>query len=138
MALTITSPATLFDAADLVGASTPLMWRVAREMLAGGETVAAHLDGRAVAIGGIYPLAENAGECWFNVTPEASAHMLQIVRAMRLTIRGSHYREIVVLCTSLAGVRIARSLGFLFFEQTELGEVWTCHRCLAGVPPRSS
>jgi hypothetical protein len=134
--LTIETPATILDVAELSGAISPLMWAVAREMWANGQTWAIRVDDELVGIAGIYPLQPEIGECWFNVKPQAARHMLAIVRAIRLTIRESRYREIVVACDTPAGVRIARSAGFSFHAATQNGEVWTCSFSEAATAPQ--
>lgn len=140
MAIAITSPATIFDMAELSGAISRPMWTVAREMWANGSTFALRDGDRLIGLAGFYPIegAPDAAEAWFNFTPAAAAHMLAICRAIRLTIRASGYREIVAVCTSEAGKRIAASAGMTFFEKTDLGEVWSWHLCSAATTPQKS
>lgn len=126
MSLEISTPATLLDMAELSGASSRLAWAVVREMHSGGQTWAIHDGDRLVAIAGLYPVDEVTGEAWFNIRPDAGRHMLSIVRAVRLTIRASPYREIVVLCLTGAGSRIARAAGFSFHSTTGQTEIWSC------------
>lgn len=125
MAIVI-APANLFDMAELCGARSRMQWAVAREMWAGGNVWAAHCDGKAVAIAGLYPIEgrEDAAEAWFDVAPAAAHHMLEICRAMKLTIQASGYREIVTIVRTDAGQRIAKAVGLQFFGSSELGEVW--------------
>ncbi|WP_313193087.1 hypothetical protein [Shinella zoogloeoides] len=123
MALTSTIPATLFDMAELSGAGNRLQWAVAREMWRGGETMAIRDGDQLVALIGLYPI-EGGAEAWFNVHPRASATMPELIRLMRLTLASREYPEIVVICTSKAGSRIARLCGFEFVQELELGEVW--------------
>ncbi|NUR12349.1 MAG: hypothetical protein HOQ20_10980 [Bradyrhizobium sp.] len=139
MAITVTSPATLFEMAELSGAHSRLMWAVAREMWAKGSTFAIHDGDELVGLAGIYPVTPDCGEAWFNVRPETARHMLAICRTIKLTLRSSGYREIVAVCTSDAGKRIAAAAGMQFFERTEMGEVWSCQPSLvAATTPRKS
>ncbi|MBZ9856751.1 hypothetical protein LB566_23445 [Mesorhizobium sp. CA13] len=125
--------------AELSGASSRLMWAVAREMWATGTTFAIRDGAELIGLAGIYPLKPDCGECWFNVRPAGAGHMLAICRAIKLTIRASGYREIVAVCTSDAGKRIAAAAGMQFFERTEMGEVWSCQPSLvAETTPQSS
>lgn len=125
-ALVVTSPATLLDMAELVGATTPLLWAVAREMHRSGDTWAVHdAGGRLLMLAGLYPLGAGVAEAWFNVRPEAAAHMLAIVRGMRLTLDASHYREIVTIVRTPAGAQLAKLAGFEFFSDEE-GELHGC------------
>lgn len=119
----VETPATIFDMAELAGARTQLHWAVAKEMWAGGETFSLRLDGKLIGLFGLYPI-ENGAEGWFIVTADAAKHMHYLIRQIRLTLVSRSYSEIVVLCTSEAGKRIARILGFCFVEQTERGEIW--------------
>ncbi|MFK0330899.1 hypothetical protein ACIQUB_07225 [Rhizobium sp. NPDC090275] len=109
--------------AELGGARTSLHWAIVREMWAEGETFALRLDGRLVGLFGFYPL-EGGAEAWFNVRPELAEHMLFVIRQIRLTLVTRSYPEIVVLCTSEAGRRIAALAGFRFVEKLERGEIW--------------
>ncbi|RUW39140.1 hypothetical protein EN739_31615 [Mesorhizobium sp. M2A.F.Ca.ET.017.03.2.1] len=124
MAITVTSPATLFEMAELSGASSRLMWAVAREMWAKGSTFAIRDGDELVGLAGIYPMTPDCGEAWFNIRPTAARHMLAICRAIKLTLRSSGYREIVAVVGTDAGRRIAAAAGLTFFEATEMGEVW--------------
>jgi hypothetical protein len=126
--LTITSPATIFDFAEMSGATSRLYWAVAREMWANGDSWAIRDGDDMVALCGFYPLPDNEAEAWFNVRPELGRNMLQFIRAMRLTIAASPYRGIVTVCTSRAGVRIVQACGFSFVQNCELGELWKCHK----------
>lgn len=123
MALTIDHPATIFDMAELGRASTAMHWAVVKEMWSGGQSWAVRDDDRLIGIMGLYPLGDGA-EAWFNVHPDAARHMREILRRIRLTLVSSHYPEIVVLCTSKSGSRIARLCGFDFVETVERGEIW--------------
>lgn len=119
----VETPATIFDMAELAGARTQLHWAVVKEMWAGGETFSLRLDGKLIGLFGLYPI-ESGAEAWFIVTADAANHMHYLIRQIRLTLVSRSYSEIVVLCTSEAGKRIARILGFCFVEQTERGEIW--------------
>lgn len=118
--------ANLFDMAELCGARSRMQWAVAREMWAGGKAWAARNDGKLIAMAGFYPMEGQDGvaEAWFNVAPDAAGHMLEITRAIKLTIRSSGYREIVTIVRTEAGQRIAKAVGLQFFGSSELGEVW--------------
>ncbi len=127
MPIVITSPATLLDMAELCNARSRMTWAIVREMWAGGRTFAARDGENTIALAGFYPIDGDPEkvEAWFNVTPAASGHMLEICRAMKLTIRACGYREIVAIVGTDAGKRIARTLGFTFFGSSEHGEVWS-------------
>lgn len=117
------SPATIFDMAELAGAKTQLHWAVVKEMWSGGETFTLRFNDKLIGLFGLYPI-ETGAEGWFIVTPDAAKHMHFLICQIRLTLASCSYSEIVVLCTSEAGKRIARLLGFCFIEKTERGEIW--------------
>lgn len=117
-------PATLVDVAELGGARSRFEWQILRDMIEDGRAQAAWLDGRPIALAGLYAIKADAAEAWFCVTPAAAPHMRAIVRAMRLTIRASPYREIVAHVGTPAGRRIARACGLSQFSETSIGEVW--------------
>lgn len=119
----VVSPATIFDMAELAGAKTQLHWAVVKEMWSGGDTFTLRFDDKLIGLFGLYPI-ETGAEGWFIVTPDAAKHMHFLISQIRLTLASSSYSEIVVLCTSEAGKRIARLLGFCFIEKTERGEIW--------------
>jgi hypothetical protein len=123
MTFDLDTPATIFDMAELGGARSQIHWAVVREMWAEGETFALRLDGRLVGLFGFYPV-EGGAEAWFNVLPDLARHMHFVIRQIRLTLVSSSYPEIVVLCTSEAGSRIAALAGFRFVEKNERGEIW--------------
>lgn len=121
--ISVNSPATIFDMAELGGSTTRLHWAVVREMWATGKTFAVRDGDELVAIAGLYPVEQGA-EAWFNVRTGAAAHMLAIVRQIRLTLTAGHYPEIVVICTTDAGRRIAAACGFDFVDHCDIGEIW--------------
>lgn len=123
MEFVIDSPATILDMAARGGAVTQLGWAVVKEMWSGGDSWALRIDGDLVGIFGLYPI-DGGAEAWFNVSPAAAEHMRFIIRHIRLTLENASYPEIVVLCTSKAGSRIARLVGFQFVETREDGEIW--------------
>lgn len=123
--IAVTTPATIFELAELGGAQTSLSWRVLREMWKNGDTWSLWSGEDLVALIGLYPIDDSETvEAWFNVVPGASKHMLQILRHMRLTIQAGDYPHIVVICVTSAGKRIARACGFTFAETSDFGEVW--------------
>lgn len=121
--LDVRTPATIFDMAELAGAATWFHWRVAREMWSSGETYALEEDGRLIGLFGLYP-TETGAEAWFSVRPDCERHMMFLVRRIRLTLKASHYPEIVVFCVTAQGQRIANACGFDFLASSELGEIW--------------
>lgn len=123
MALSVSEPATLFEMAELGGAGTWLAWAVVKEMWRGGETFALRDGDQLIGLFGLYR-TEGGAEAWFNVAPGAAAHMPEIIRRIRLTLVSRDYPEIVVLCTSNVGSRIARLCGFNFVQTDENGEIW--------------
>lgn len=123
MALTVTEPATIFDMAELGGAATQMHWAVVKEMWAAGDTFALRDGDRLIGLFGLYPI-DGGAEAWFNVRPEAGRHMREIVRRIRLTLVSRGYPEIMVLCTSKAGSRIARLCGLVFVQTVDNGEIW--------------
>lgn len=123
MTLEVISPATIFDLAALAGARSRLHWAVAREMHGGGLTWALREDGETIGLFGLYP-TDGGAEAWFNVAPAAARHMGFIIRRTRLTLAHAPYPAIVVLCTSAAGVRIARACGFQFVKRTDGADIY--------------
>lgn len=124
----IRTPATIFDMADYCNARTALQWAIAKEMHAGGQSWHVARDGVTLGVFGVYPMGEGQGEAWFNAQKQAANHMLALVRLIRLTLDGLDYREIVTICTTRQGTRIARSIGFKPGGSCDIGEVWkwTC------------
>jgi hypothetical protein len=123
MTLSIETPATILDMAELGGAGTQLHWAVVKEMWSAGETFTLRDGDQLIGLFGLYPIPGGA-EAWFNVRPQTAQHMRFIVRQIRLTLASRSYPEIVVLCTSWAGCRIAWLTGFQFAEKSERGEIW--------------
>ena len=124
MAFSIDRDVTLFDIAELGKARTRLHWWVLKEMLVNGQNFAGREDGRLVALWGVYPMGDDVGEAWFNVDLVAAKNMLPLIRHARLTRSWLPYREIVTICVSEQGKRIAKAMGFSFCEPSEFGEVW--------------
>jgi hypothetical protein len=123
--LDIKTPATIFDMAEHCGARTLLQWAVAKEMHANGETWLVSIDGEPLGLFGVYPAGDGTGEAWFNVCPKARLHMLRLVRAIRLTLIRLPYREIVTICITPEGARVAKAAGFARSGYCEVGEIWT-------------
>jgi hypothetical protein len=123
----IETPATVFDMAELGGATTQVHWAVAREMWSGGETFAMRRGDRLLGLFGLYPCGDGA-EAWFNIAPAGADHMLWLIRQIRLTLASRSYPEIAVICTTAAGCRIAVACGFQFVKICDLGEIWTYGR----------
>lgn len=123
MSFKITSPATIFEMAELGGARTQLHWAILKEMHANGLTWTVHQNGEAIAILGIYE-ADGVAECWFNPTLKLSRHMRPMIAAMRLTLAALDYPLIVVVCATEAGRRIASLAGFQFAETINDKEIW--------------
>lgn len=121
--ISVTTPATIFDMAELGGARTQLHWAVVREMWSAGESFAIRRGEDLIAICGLYPIEQGA-EAWFNVRQEAAGSMRAIVREIRLTLTARAYPEIVVICTTAAGRRIAAACGFEFVGHCDIGEIW--------------
>lgn len=138
MAIVVTSPATIFDLAELGGARSPLGWRVLRLMAAQGSTWAAHDGEKLLCLAGLYPLGNGAAEAWFNIDPGAGRQALALLRLVKLTIAASGYREIVAVCGTEAGKRLARAVGMHFCEATHFGEVWSWKDYSAAIDPPSS
>lgn len=128
MTVTLTSPATIFELAELAGAMTRAHWSVAKSLARKSSTYAFHADGELVALAGLSPMAlEDGGlvtELWFCPGPKAGPHVPGITRQAKLTLAKSPYRGIYTICGSDAGKRFARVLGFLPFRSSELGEIW--------------
>jgi len=96
----------------------------ARVMCAGGVVWKAAVAGELVAVAGLYDLGRGEAELWASFTPDASKNMAGIFRKARLTLSRTSYLRILTCCNSRAGSRMAKLLGFVFLEQTELGELW--------------
>lgn len=127
--------ADIFDMAELCGASTVFEWRVAREMLARGLCWAAEDEsGVLVALGGLYPRDDGSHELWFAPGAPASRHMLALARLTRLTLCAGSYGEIVTVCRTRAGKRLARAIGFQFMRCCDAPqddwEIWRCRPSL--------
>lgn len=125
--LTITSPATLLEMAEIAGVCTPLQWDVFRELHRRGDTFVGRVAGELAVVCGLYPIeGTDSWEVWFRFLPPARNHMLQVLRAIRLTIHSGNYRCILCICETVAGRRIARAAGLEYAEDCNLGEIWTC------------
>ena len=122
--LEIRTPATIFDMADLGGARTAMHWAVLKEMHQNGLTWFVSFDGAPLGLFGIYPESQELAEAWFNVQPNAGLHLLRLVRAMRLTLNSLHYREIVTICGTPEGGRVAKAIGFSPSGFCKIGEIW--------------
>ena len=123
MTISVSSPAMIFDMAELCGARTQLHWAVAKDMWAAGDTFAVHEGDELLAVLGLYPI-EGGAEAWFNARPALARHMLSVVRQVRLTLTALPYPEIVVVCTTKAGCRFAAACGFTFVEHHENGDIY--------------
>lgn len=137
MTLMLTSPATIFELADMAGAMTRAHWAVAKAMWKGGTTYAFHAGEQLVALAGLYPLETEAGpvtELWFCPAPGAGAYVGGITRLARLTLAQSPYPAIYTICRSEEGKRFARVLGFKVAGSSDLGEIWS----YGGRPDRRS
>lgn len=125
MTVTISSPATIFELAELSHAMTRIHWQIAKDMWRKGATYAFRADGQLVALAGLFPLeGGQITELWFSPAPAAADHMLSIVRQSKLTLAQTPYRGIYTIARSEAGQRIARLLGFTRAGSVELGEIW--------------
>lgn len=129
MTFEITSPATIFEMAELGGARTQLHWAILKEMHANGHTWTVHVDGEPIAILGVYE-ADGVAECWFNPTLRLARHMRPMIAAMRLTLATLDYPLIVVVCATEAGRRIASLAGFQFAETISDKEIWRYDRSI--------
>lgn len=118
--------ANVVDLAALGGARSRREWAILQEMRHGGRIWAARKDGKAIALGCLYPLPgpDESAEACFMVGADAAPHLRTLIRAMRLTIDASSYRSIVAICRTREGARIARALGFEHRADCDLGEVW--------------
>jgi hypothetical protein len=116
MSYRLESPATLFDMAEMCGISSRIQWAVAREAWRSGETFALRDDDRLLGVFGLYPI-EHGAEAWFDIRPEAAPFMLRLIRDIRLTLASRSYPEIVVICHTNAGRRIAAASGFELFSE---------------------
>jgi len=124
MTLTVRSPSTIVDLANLSNTMDPVSWAVVREMWRVGDSFTLLWDGKAIAIANLYPMDDGGYEATFNFTPEATKHMLAIVRATRLTLIERAYPAIVTLCVTDAGARLARAVGFFHAKASPNGEVY--------------
>ncbi len=128
MTVTITSPATIFELADLAGAMSRVHWSIAKSLARKSSTYAFRADGELIALAGLSPMAIEGGglvtELWFCPGPHAGPHVAGITRLAKLTLAKSPYRGIYTICRSEAGKRFARVLGFLPAGSSELGEIW--------------
>jgi hypothetical protein len=123
--LAIQRPASIFDMAEHGGGRTALQWAVLKEMHQNGDSWFVSREGVPVGLFGIYPLGDGIGEAWFNVAEGAAKSMLALVRAIRLTLPATDYREIVTICTTVEGARVAKAIGFQRSGACDIGEIWT-------------
>lgn len=123
--LEIRSPATIFDMAEFGGARTAMHWAILKEMHAGGQTWFVARDGDPVGLFGVYPAGDGLGEAWFNARSAAPASLLRLMRAIRLTLVDLPYREIVTICGTPEGARVASAIGFSRSGNCDIGEIWT-------------
>ena len=125
--IAVTAPASVAELAELSAVASPLWWGVARHMRDEGLTWAARDEsGALLAVAGLFPMGDGKLEAWTCFAPAARKRMGGIIAAIRLTLSGLPYRDIVTICTSREGAIIARRLGFSFAMRLEQGELWTC------------
>lgn len=136
--LRIFSPADHLDMARLANATAPVLWDIAREMRSGGKSWALRDGDETLLAAGLYPDGEGRAEAWFCVAPAAAAHMMPIIRQIRLTIEAAGYREIVTVAHSRQGAIIARRLGFRYVRETTFGDLmqWDYSTKAATARPR--
>ncbi|MBT56221.1 MAG: hypothetical protein CMF72_22820 [Mameliella sp.] len=127
--LDIRSPATIFDMAEYGGARTALQWAIVKEMHAGGHSWLVRRGETVLGLFGVYPVDEHTGEAWFNVRPAASTSTLRLLRAIRLTLHDLPYREILTICITPEGARVAAAAGFKRDAPCDMGEIWKWYSC---------
>lgn len=123
--LTLSTPATPVDLADVFGEGSYVDWRVALAQLGAGPSHAIRSpDGRALVVGGYVP---DAGwlATWFWASPAAASHMGAVLRLVRLTLAEHGQDRIYAEVRSEPGRRIARLLGYRFASKWGQHEVWT-------------
>lgn len=131
MTVTVSSPATIFDLADIAESAKPMSrdhWAVLKQAAQMGETFVFRAGDQLIGVAGLIalePLADRGAEAWFFFDRQhAPAQMVGLLRAIRLTLARSSYRAIVTLCTSRAGARVARAAGFEKGAERPEGEIW--------------
>jgi hypothetical protein len=113
MSLFRASPATDMDLACCLPQATLQIWAAARLQLTMGPSWALRdAAGAAVACGGFVERGGGLAEGWLLMAPAARRHMLEIVRAIRLTGAATPYRRRIVKVTTPEGRRIARAAGY--------------------------
>lgn len=125
--LTINTPASLFDMAELGGANSVFAWVALKDMWASGETFAWRHNDQLVGLLGLMPEGDYV-RAWFNASDAARPHMRFIVRQIRLTLEASAYPEILTICGTDAGRRLAALAGFRFSHLHDGWEIWRYER----------
>lgn len=115
--------ATLLDLADLAGRCDMMHWLTLKEMRRNGDTWSLRLGEQLLGVVGVYR-SSFANEAWFAIRPQAGPHMLYLTRRIRLTLDARKYPDLVTVCRSEAGKRIARMCGFRFSLLAQNLEIW--------------
>lgn len=111
----------IVDLAEAIGEVDPLVWSFLQVQLDHSESYGLRDEaGRALFVGGYFPVSADCGEAWFVVAPAAARRMLAIVRIIRLTASRSRYRRIITRTGTAEGERIARLGGF----RPLIGDIW--------------
>jgi hypothetical protein len=122
----IEMPSTLYDIAEIAGSCHLVEWLALKEMWRGGDTLSLYCGDELLGVFGVY-LTEIGSEAWFNIRPQAAPHMRFLVRQIRLTLDARQYPDLVTVCRSENGKRIAALCGFHFGEKSgDLG-LWTSY-----------
>lgn len=113
MTFTLHTPANQMDLAACAAAVTHQIWALARVQVKLGPSFALRNgEGGAVACGGFIFRDEATCDAWFMAAPEARRHMLQIVRAIRLTGIPAPYGRAIAFISTPEGRRIAEMCGY--------------------------
>jgi hypothetical protein len=127
----IEMPSTLYDIAEIAGSCHLVEWLALKEMWRGGDTLSLYCGDELLGVFGVY-LTEIGSEAWFNIRPQAAPHMRFLVRQIRLTLDARQYPDLVTVCRSENGKRIAALCGFHFGETAGNLEIWDYGQAIRG------
>lgn len=126
----ISSPVTISELSICVGDRChPVTWSALRSQISGGRSWAVRDEaGVIVGIAGLYPAIEGGLDGWYWPGPAARSGMLQMIRAIRLTLSQLPHDQIHIVTRTPQGGRIARLAGFKRHDTVGKTERWIHER----------